>query len=207
MELRLRMEQPNGTGRGGFGLFCEGSGKGRRMRRLRPWRMPNFSKRQRERRLWPPLPNPPGTAAGLPDVNGRLPRNSGLPLDRGRPGGTTASAGSAEGLLESACGACPAATEGNPERLSGFGRFARRVRKKERGLMLAIRRPDGEGRRFGAAPDPPRGSNGQAPVCKPPAQRDAAPAGGPWSWDSGGRWQHRPPLRIRLQLVLGAGRA
>jgi hypothetical protein len=46
---------------------------------------------------------------------------------------------------------------------------------------------------------------GHAPDRKPPAQRDAAPAGGPWSWDSGGRWQHRPPSWFRLQVVLGAG--
>ena len=153
------------------------------------------------------LPNPPGTAAGLPGVNGRLPRECGLPLDRRRPGDAKASAGACEGLLESASGVRPVSDGGKPREARAASAASPDGSGRRRGGSRSRSgSPDGKGRRFGAAPDPPRGSNGLRPAREPPAQRDAAPAGGPWSWDSGGRWQHRPPLRIRLQVVLGAGR-
>jgi hypothetical protein len=114
------------------------------MRGLRLSRMPSFSKRQRERKLRLSIPNPPGTAAGLPGVNGRLPRNRGLPRDRRRPGSAKVSAGARKGSWKAQAGLAPPATEGNPGRRSGFGRFARRVRKKVRGLTLPIRKPGWE---------------------------------------------------------------
>jgi hypothetical protein len=134
MELRLRKGAAERDWRWRLRPPLEGSGKGRRMRGLRPLRMPSFSKRRRERGFRLPLPNPPGTAAGLPGVNGRLPRERGLPRDRRRPGSAKASAPAWKGSWKAQAGFARRATEGKPRNgVNGFGRFAQRVRKKERG--------------------------------------------------------------------------
>lgn len=153
------------------------------------------------------LPNPPGTAAGLPGVNGRLPRNQRLAAGSREARKREGFGPNAERLLESASEVRPASDGGKPRKgASGFGRFARRVRKKERGLTLPIRKPGWGRAALRRRSRPTNGDRtGLAPAREPPAQRDAAPAGGPWSWDSGGRWRHRPPLRFWLQVVLGAG--